>query len=1219
MKSINKLLVSFSFLLIALNIRAQTEVTAPMTGTPAPGAYFSYTNITLNPNFSFTATSTNSLKLYIANSDCKPLANNFSQNQNYIVISVPRISGLRTVGATPNSGDFASLRACDLMQKVQYLDGLGRPLQSVQVQGSPLNQDVVQPISYDPFGRDATNYLTYSASGTADGSYKSDALANGAGVLKFYNPTGSGTSGSQQGNGIVVTPQPFAQSIFEPSPLNRVLEQGAQGTDWQPVLNSATGHTQKIVYTSNNEKVLTDTANTRLVMLYRTTINANQTQALVLGNSQGNFYKEGQLYVTVRKDENWKSGRGGTTEEYKDKEGHVVLKRTFSASGTPVTEQILSTYYVYDELGNLAFVLPPGSGADNGINSLSNQPVLDNLCYQYRYDGRNRLVEKKIPGKDVEYSVYNALDQVAATQDGLQRAKNTQEWTFTKYDQIGRVIASGIYQYPGSTPGTSYRTALQNTVNAQTTLWETRQAAGTGYTGTSWPQTNIIRYLTVNYYDDYTYPNNPYASTITGSLPKPTGLLTATKTAAFLPDGTYSSMLWSVHFYDGFGRLVQTDKQHYLGGEAGLNTLNYDEIDNYYNFTDQITEIQRHHFKAGTQAILVTTDYDYDHMGRKINTWEQITNGTTPDPNTKILLSSMEYNEVGQTWKKHLHSTDNGNSFKQDIIYSYNERGWLLASTAPLFAEQLYYNTGTNKQYNGNIAYQYWGTAGNLNNNYTYGYDQLNRLTSASAASTSGNNETGITYDPMGNITALNRDKANIPVDQLTYTFVPGTNKLQSVIDGTTNDYGQIHGTTNYTYDINGNLLTDDKKGITNITYNLLNLPMTIAGKNTMYTYDATGQKLSRLIGTTKTDYISGIQYDGTAASSTISFIQTEEGRALPKDAATYNYEYALTDHLGNSRVNFDTGMGIARKVQVDDYYPFGMDINSLSNGTKNEYLYNQKELQENLGLYDYGARFYDPVIARWTSVDPLAEKGRRWSPYTYGLDDPIRFIDPDGMWPDWLDNLFKGHSLNDGMRRVAAGDKVIAGHIIKGVAAIPIAAINLVDAENLKDSRVPATRARARADSKKYAKELTFNIALAYTGGKLLGTVGEALFKGQGPVVGDALSTGVKTEAGESVAIPLTKKAFGHTFDIHGEGATDFLTNRAAGSGAAQGQFLDNQAAAEFINDNLGQLKNGAVSLPLPEGLPARMINPDGTYGVATKVRLVPSGSGVKTAYPEY
>ncbi|HVW96030.1 MAG TPA: RHS repeat-associated core domain-containing protein, partial [Mucilaginibacter sp.] len=186
----------------------------------------------------------------------------------------------------------------------------------------------------------------------------------------------------------------------------------------------------------------------------------------------------------------------------------------------------------------------------------------------------------------------------------------------------------------------------------------------------------------------------------------------------------------------------------------------------------------------------------------------------------------------------------------------------------------------------------------------------------------------------------------------------------------------------------NSTYLVDNTKSKNITAYNILNLPQTgtAAGTAFTYTYDATGQKLRKVAGTTTTD-------------PSISFIQTEEGRAV-NNGTGYDYEYTLADHLGNSRVNLSTTGGTAAATQVDDYYAFGMDISRTppTPVLKNKYLYNKKELQEELNQYDYGARLYDPVTGRWNVIDPMAEINRRFSPYNYVRDNPVNRIDPDGM-----------------------------------------------------------------------------------------------------------------------------------------------------------------------------------------------------------------------------
>jgi len=120
-----------------------------------------------------------------------------------------------------------------------------------------------------------------------------------------------------------------------------------------------------------------------------------------------------------------------------------------------------------------------------------------------------------------------------------------------------------------------------------------------------------------------------------------------------------------------------------------------------------------------------------------------------------------------------------------------------------------------------------------------------------------------------------------------------------------------------------------------------------------------------------------------------------------------------MKDHLGNTRATYAPAVpGLAQTAEYQHYYPFGMQLEALCYNSgvdlPNNYLYNGKELQLEYGLgwYDYGARFYDPQLGRWHCVDPKAEMYQLWSPYCYTLNNPIKFIDPDGTGVDGYKNL---------------------------------------------------------------------------------------------------------------------------------------------------------------------------------------------------------------------
>ena len=196
-------------------------------------------------------------------------------------------------------------------------------------------------------------------------------------------------------------------------------------------------------------------------------------------------------------------------------------------------------------------------------------------------------------------------------------------------------------------------------------------------------------------------------------------------------------------------------------------------------------------------------------------------------------------------------------------------------------------------------------------------------------------------------------------------------------------------------YDNNGNLKSDLNKGISNITYNCLNLPLSMTfsnGSTIAYTYDANGRKLRTVhnVGgtTTTTDYAGNVIYENGVQKKLL----TEEGY-VDISVSTPVYYYYLKDHQGNNRVVVN---GSGAVTETNHYYPFG---GTFASGTVQPYKYNGKELDTKAGLnwYDYGARHYDAALGRFTTQDPLAKDYYATSPYGYCLNNPVKFVDPDG------------------------------------------------------------------------------------------------------------------------------------------------------------------------------------------------------------------------------
>jgi hypothetical protein len=471
----------------------------------------------------------------------------------------------------PTTENYVYSKTCldaDCVKKaetVQYFDGLGRAKQVVNVKASPQGKDIVTHVEYDGFGRQTKDFLPVPQAGTNNGAIYASPLANA-----------SATYGSEK---------IYSEKILESSPLDRIQQQIQVGTDWAT-------HPVAFGYDTNTASEVKKYTST-------TTWSNGATNSVL--TTTGN-YGANQLYKNTVTDED-----GNVSIEFKNGEGQTLLLRKVL---NPT--QNADTYYVFNEYNQLAFVVPPLAAAKATLTLAD----IDNLCYQYRYDGRNRLVEKKLPGKGWEYMVYDKADRIAATKD----VQNL--WIFTKYDQFNRVVYTGLADLGNS------RSAVQTALNNAAINNETRGGSFSNsnmqveYTNAAYP-TSISKLLSINYYD--TYPTLPssvsYPSYIINSSQTTLGqdAQSSTISTKSLPTASYVNNIeddnWTKNYtwYDTKGRPIGSHSINHLGG--------FTETKSELDFAGVIKKSITTHSRVSTNAeVTIEENFTYDAQNRLTNT-----------------------------------------------------------------------------------------------------------------------------------------------------------------------------------------------------------------------------------------------------------------------------------------------------------------------------------------------------------------------------------------------------------------------------------------------------------------------------------------------------------------------------------------------------------------------------------------------------------------------
>ena len=857
-------------------------------------------------------------------------------SRNFIVGTVVRVSGAKDT-ATVNALPVGSA-----MRTVNYYDGLGFPSQTVSVGAVGGGaHDLVLHKEYDRYMRESKVFLPYadlsvgSRQGFRDGA--------GAATSEFYR------DGSQ--TGMSPDSAPWSVTVYGNSMLDRVLEQGFPGEVWQPSSErtDTSGRTQAYGYgtcSSSGDDV---------VRLW-TVVSG--------GISSSGDYLPGRLVRQTLMGENWVSGRDGTVDVYTDYRGNTVLERRWlSEEGE---DKPLDTYYVYDVLGRLRYVLPPLlSDALAGVSAVSDDDsAMKAYAYVYRYDGLGECIWKRLPGCSPVTMQYDVHRLMVLSQDGNQALSG--EWSCIWYDGLGRpcVMASCPSADYGDVSGIGFTASYRGS-----------SGRTFGYVlSPELPDGAELRQ--VMYYDGYdfidlspescrdslwayisAFPVHPLPpvrpadvlpdkdSTFLTPLPIPSvrvskydryGRGRVTGGVIWSSDPGLPAMYSSV-YYDDRGLVVQSRSQNHLGGWETEKT--------WYSFTGQPVKRTLSHSvgSIGTvpadsrpdqavpgKPVVERYAWTYDNMDRPLKITHRLGSGS------ETVLADNSYDNLGRL------SSDGRNGAEPiRTAYSYNIRAWQTGVSSGVFSEELHYTdpsacgASSAPQFNGSISSSVWSLSGGVSKGYGYSYDGLGRVTGAEwllGGRPASGYGTSYSYDSHGNILSLSRERGSVPDGGDDLMMAYSGNRLHAMSDhggSMIPDHlaGSIpSGMTQYAYDANGNMTRDLNSGLTVMSYNRLNLPdeLTCVGsdgvRSIRYLYASDGRKLRVSTSgpggsSSVTDYASNVVYrDGSLERILIPGGYMTDG----------SYRFFMTDHLGSVRAVADSEGNV---LHTYDYYPYGEDI----------------------------------------------------------------------------------------------------------------------------------------------------------------------------------------------------------------------------------------------------------------------------------------------------